>query len=68
MRIEILSAVMISGEPVEAGSLVEVSNSDANLLINSNKARLAPPAPAADPAPEAPKRSRKPALLPEVES
>lgn len=67
MRIEILSSVMISGESVEAGSLVEVSPADANLLINSNKARLAPE-PEPEPEPEAPKRSRKPAPSPEAES
>lgn len=61
MRIEILSSVMISGESVDAGSFVEVSVADANLLIGSNKARLAPepePQPAIEP--EAPKRGRKP--------
>ena len=64
MRLEILRSVMISGEPALAGSFVEVSPADANLLIGSNKARLAPePEPVAEPDPtcEAPKRSRKPA-------
>ena len=64
MRIEILRSVMISGERAEAGSFVEVSVADANLLIGMGKARLAPevveaPKPAAEP--EAPKKSRKPA-------
>lgn len=40
MKVEILSDVMISGEPVSAGSLVEVSPADATLLIGMNKAKL----------------------------
>ena len=70
MKIEILSSVMISGEPVEAGSFVEVSVADANLLIGMNKARLTPePEPEAEAEPvEAPKRSRKSAPTSEVES
>lgn len=69
MKIEILSSVMISGESVKAGSLVEVSKDHACLLISSNKARLAPePKPEPEPEPEAPKRSRKPAPSTEVES
>ena len=39
MKIEILSDVMISGEPAIAGSLIEVSTADANLLIGMNKAK-----------------------------
>ncbi len=56
MKVEILRSVMISGEPVSAGSLVEVSPADANLLLGMGKARLAP-----EPAPEteAPKKGRK---------
>jgi hypothetical protein len=42
MRIEILRQVMISGEPVTAGSFVEVSEADGNLLIGSGKAVIAP--------------------------
>ena len=42
MRIEILRAVMISGEPVGAGSFVEVGEADGNLLVGSGKAVLAP--------------------------
>lgn len=38
MKVEILRAVMISGEPVSAGSFVEVSQADGNLLIGSHKA------------------------------
>ena len=41
MRIEILRRVMISGEPVEAGSFVEVSEADGNLLVGSGKAAIA---------------------------
>ena len=66
MKVEILSAVMISGEPFSEGSILEVSQSDANLLIGSNKAR-----PAVEPEvqPEAPKqRSRKSVSTPEAES
>ena len=66
MRIEIVSAVMISGEPFSEGSILEVSQADGYLLINSNKA-----VPAVElevqPA-EAPKRSRKSVPSPEVES
>lgn len=58
MRIEILRSVMISGESVSAGSFVEISVADANLLIGMNKARLAPE-PEPEPEPEAPKRGRK---------
>jgi hypothetical protein len=42
MRIEILRQVMISGESVSAGSFVEVSESDGNLLVGSGKAVVAP--------------------------
>jgi hypothetical protein len=66
MKIEIISDVMISGEPFLEGSILEVSQSDANLLIGSNKAR-----PAVEPQvqPEAPKlRSRKSVSTPEAES
>jgi hypothetical protein len=66
MRIEILRSVMISGEPVIAGSFLEVIPSIANLLIGMNKAQLAPePEPAPAPEPEAPKRGRKPTPTPE---
>lgn len=64
MRIEILRSVMVSGEPVSAGSILEATPADANLLIGMNKAQLAPePEPA--PEPEAPKRGRKPTPTPE---
>jgi hypothetical protein len=66
MRIEILRSVMVSGEPVSAGSILEVIPSIANLLIGMNKAQLAPePEPAPAPEPEAPKRGRKPTPTPE---
>ena len=45
MKIEILRPVMISGEPASAGSFVEVSTADAQLLIGMGKARKAPEAP-----------------------
>jgi hypothetical protein len=62
MKIEILRSVMISGERAEAGSFVEVNQSQAYLLVGLGKARLAPEEkPTAEPEPEAPKRSRKPA-------
>ena len=63
MRIEIVSAVMISGEPFSEGSILEVSQADGFLLISSNKA-----VPAVEPEvqPEAPKpRSRKSTPTPE---
>jgi hypothetical protein len=66
MRIQILRSVMVSGEPVSAGSILEVIPSIANLLIGMNKAQLAPePEPAPAPEPEAPKRGRKPTPTPE---
>jgi len=39
MRVEILRPVMISGEPASAGSFVEVSLADAQMLIGLGKAR-----------------------------
>lgn len=56
MKVEILRSVMISGEPVKAGSLAEVTAADASLLIGMGKAR---PAVEPEPAPEAPKKGRK---------
>ena len=41
MRVEILGPVMISGESVAAGSFVEVSEADGNLLVGSGKAAIA---------------------------
>ena len=67
VKIEILSSVMISGESAEAGSFIEVSVADANLLIGMNKARLAVE-PDPDPELEAPKRGRKQTPSTEVES
>jgi len=42
MRLEITRNVMINGEPVKAGSFVEVELGIANLLIGSGKAKVAP--------------------------
>jgi len=42
MKIEILRQVMISGEPVQAGSFVEVNEADGNLLVGSGKAVVVP--------------------------
>ena len=66
MKIEILRSVMISGERAEAGSFVEVTVAQANLLAGMGKARFAPEEESGvqpEPEPEAPKRSRKPAQL-----
>jgi hypothetical protein len=65
MKVEIISAVMISGEPFSEGSILDLSKSDAVLLINSNKAM-----PAVEPEvqPEPLKRNRKSTSIPEVES
>ncbi len=41
MKVEILRQVMVSGEPVSAGSFIEVSEADANLLIGNGKAVVA---------------------------
>jgi hypothetical protein len=38
MKIEILRAVMISGEPAAAGSILEVEDSDAVTLLGLGKA------------------------------
>jgi len=42
MRVEITRNVMINGEPVKAGSFVEVDQSIATLLITGDKAKVAP--------------------------
>lgn len=52
MKIKVLRQVMISGESVKAGSLLEVSYQDAIALIAMGKAEEAPVAP--EPEPEAP--------------
>lgn len=71
MKIEILRSVVISGEPVQAGSILEVSDADASLLIGMNKAQLAPAEPEPEPAPqpvcEVSKRGRKPQSTPDSE-
>ena len=66
MRITLLRQVMISGEPVPAGSTLDVSEANANLLLSSGKAEPAKAeeeAPAEVPAPpaEAEAKSAKPA-------
>ncbi len=66
MKIEILRSVMISGERAEAGSFVEVTLAQENLLVGMGKALFAreeEPVAKTEPEPEAPKRSRKPAQL-----
>jgi hypothetical protein len=42
MELEIVRPVMISGEPVAAGSIVDVAVADGCLLMGLGKARLAP--------------------------
>ena len=63
MRVEITRNVMINGEPVKAGSFVEVDHVLGTLLLNSDKARVAKepePAPACPPkaAPVAPPKAQ----------
>lgn len=65
MRIRILRQTSISGQPARVGDVVEVSSSDAWLLLGSGKAEVArDPVPAPDPQPEATApvlpRARKP--------
>lgn len=69
MRIEILRPVMIYGEPTQAGSFVEVRDSDAYLLIGMNKARVAEsaPEPVVEPKPE-PKAEPAPESKAEAEA
>ena len=38
MKVEILRQVMISGEPAMAGSILEISDDDARILIGLDKA------------------------------
>tara|TARA_Y100000401_G_scaffold10219_1_gene6940 strand:+ start:361 stop:561 length:201 start_codon:yes stop_codon:yes gene_type:complete len=55
MKVEILRPVMISGEPAKAGSILEVSHSDAVTLIGLGKAvehKAEAEAPASEPAPK----------------
>ena len=55
MKVEILRPVMISGEPAKAGSILEVSNSDAVTLIGLGKAvehKAEAEAPVSEPAPK----------------
>jgi len=60
MRVLITRQVMISGEPAQAGSSLDLPDAVAMLLITSGKAT---PAPEAEPAPE-PKPEPKPAASP----
>ena len=46
MRLLILRQTSIAGQPARLGDVVEVSDRDARLLINSGKAEPAPAAPA----------------------
>jgi hypothetical protein len=76
MRVEITRNVMINGEPVKAGSFVEVEQGIATLLINSDKAKVAaelkplaeaapscpPKAPSCPPKPPARRASKKQTL------
>jgi hypothetical protein len=58
-HVQILSAVMINGEPAAAGSLVDVSDSDAQYLIGMGLAVMAE-APTPEPEVESkPARTRK---------
>ena len=41
MKVEITRGVMINGEPVKAGSFIEVDQKTANILFNSDKAKVA---------------------------
>jgi len=41
MKLEIIRGVMINGEPVKAGSFVEVDRALEAILISSGKARVA---------------------------
>ena len=68
MHVEILRNVMINGESITVGSLLELNVADTNLLVGTGKAKVvdapAPPAPE-EPAPqEAPaprtRRSKSP--------
>jgi len=80
MWIEITRSVIVAGEPVQAGSVIDAAPATAALLIGMNKARPAaepsPPTepsieqvaqPKPQPTPEAAKRIRKPAPTPEAD-
>jgi hypothetical protein len=41
MKVEITRGVMINGEPVKAGSFIEVDQQTANILFSSDKAKVA---------------------------
>ncbi len=46
MRLQILRQTSIAGQPARVGDVVEVSDRDAKLLLNSGKAEHAPLPPA----------------------
>ena len=46
MRLQILRQTSIAGQPARVGDVVEVSDRDARLLLNSGKAEHAPLPPA----------------------
>lgn len=52
MKVEILRSVMISGEPVSAGSFIDLEDANAHLLIGMGKAVIAAEAPAAPAEPD----------------
>lgn len=72
MKVEMLRGVMIKGEPAAAGSIIDLPDAEANMLISMNKAKksevveVAPQA-VVEPAAEAPKRGRKPQITTESE-
>ncbi len=58
MKLEITRSVMINGESVKAGSFLEVDQRLAALLIESDKAKLAPePKPVVEAAPSCPPKA-----------
>lgn len=72
MEVEILRGVMIKGEPAPAGSVLDLEDAEAVMLIGMNKAKksevvgVAPQA-VVEPNADAPKRGRKPAVHTEPE-
>jgi hypothetical protein len=60
MKVEITRGVMINGESVKAGSFIEVDQQTANILLNSDKAKVAVEKPAPAVSKEAPSCPPKP--------
>ena len=60
MKVEITRGVMINGESVKAGSFIEVDQQTANILFNSDKAKVADEKPAPAVSKEAPSGPPKP--------